>query len=533
MLPKFLQSSFKTYKEDTNTIAQWLASKAQQCGYPSDLLEIVDKSSEPPSKPPAKSQRLKGSARKKAQNAAKSQQVNAPSTSETVATKPHIIKVKQFTTLAEYIVGFKKPSVKVPQFVASALDRAIDLRKKQSSWYRDQNGTKDTIDAASDADESHSFFLNILEKTREILKPCLPAHVPSDFLSKPKGDTEPQTDSEIRNKFAELDVHEPSEAFNAAPNVIVPDPKSSNEPRYEAETVRSLKEKYLAAHCLLQDVRKIRTLLCQLWKSYLRGMDVAAISVTVNTAISFVRDLESDFIHQFPQTSDYQDIVEIFFQAQCLSSGNDPSHRQQPDDPINFDVYNLAEDCLLTTFIIVSSVQDVISPGSLPVYKPGHFGHRDLRSDWSTKSPKEKFRDDKLVLLEAFPDIMLMTTITSKQPLVEDELLRGFREMAPGKSIPLWLVFAAQCFLDAQHELKQTMSRPHEELKATANAIRGSVSLNLKFHEKLRVDTWPKENDLHFSEMLRVIKQWVEQDMIAEKLRSVSYHLFWSAKIIA
>lgn len=54
-------------------------------------------------------------------------------------------------------------------------------------------------------------------------------------------------------------------------------------------------------------------------------------------------------------------------------------------------VYDLAEDCLLFTYIILDSVQDVISPGHLPVYKAGHFGRRDLRTERSEKSPREKF----------------------------------------------------------------------------------------------------------------------------------------------
>jgi hypothetical protein len=184
-------------------------------------------------------------------------------------------------------------------------------------------------------------------------------------------------------------------------------------------------------------------------------------------------------------------------------------------------VYDLAEKCLLSTYTIVASVQDVISPGHLPIYKSGHFGRRDLRTHWSQKSSRAKFEDDKLVLLEAFPDFMGMTMMTG--PIAEDELIRGFRNMGPNKDIPLWFVFAAQCFLDVQHVLEQDLDRPHKQLLQTGDAIRDSIKHNLEFHKSLRVDTWPRTNDFKFKEMLTVIEDWVQGDIVASTLKKVSH----------
>ena len=521
MLPKFLQSALKTYKEDTNAIAAWLAVTAKQCGCPS---ELVYGSDEPASSPPESNQsskRLKGNARKKAKSAAKKQSEDTPNSDENGAGVKYIIKIRQFITLAEFIVGCDKPVIEVPQSLAGALNRAIDLRKDHNEWSKGQKSSDKSIRGANNADESHSFFLNVLQQTRDILKPRTPSYLLDDFLSKPSGDHERQKSKELSNQFAELEVQEPSQAFVDAPDVVS-EPKSSPEPRYEAEPVNTIEEEYFAIHCLFQDIRNIRSCVRQLWGNYLQGMDVAAISVTTNTAIDLVRNLEREFRLQFPDKSDYKDIVELFYKVQCLNQGQDPGHLQEPGDYFNLAVYDLAEECLMSTYIILASVQDVVKPGVIPVYRPGHFGHRNLRSEWSSKSPREKFQDDKLVLLEAFPDLMMMTMITAKSPLAEDELLRGFRDMAPGKDIPLWLVFAAQCFLDAQHVLKKDVSRPHAQLLNTANAIRASVKQNLDFHESLRVENWPRTNDFQFSETLRVIEEWVRRDVVAERLRKVS-----------
>lgn len=537
MLPSFLPSSLKTYKEDTNNIATWLAVKAKQCGYPPDLLcqtEPFTPSSSKPSLPPT---RLKGNARKKAKDAEK-RNGDRSKTPQAVGNPParasYIIKVRDFTDLAEYIVGSNKPVVEVPKSIATILDRAIDLRRRHGIWSRGRKDSEGPPDQGVDPDESHSYFLGILERTREILKPRMPSDMIDDFLSKPISgvgvnvDPEGQSTSPIGNKFSNLSIQEPSQEFLDAPDITPAAAfQSDSEHRYEAETVHSPEEHYLAAHCLFQDVRNIRSFLRQLWASYRNGtIELVAASITTDTAIDFVRSIERDYLQQFPEKSDYESIVDLFYKAQCSVRGEDPSHKQHPDDVFNFAVYDLAEECLLSTYTILSSLQGVISPGHLPVYKPGHFGLRDFRSDWFQKSPRAKFQDDKIVLLEAFPDLMLMTTMTSNSPLAEDELIRGFREMSPGNSIPLWLVFAAQCFLDTQHVLKQEIGRAHQHLVTTANAIRGSIKQNLDFHQLLRIEHWPRTNDYPFSEMLRVIEEWVRNDVIAERLKKVNRQLY-------
>ena len=523
MLPNFLHSSLKTYKEDTNTIACWLAVKAKQCGYPSDLLDNTgEPSSVTSSNQTAQpSGRLKGNARKKAKAAAK----NVPDVSKDHTDVPvYIIKIREFVGLAEWIVGFKKPVVSVPRNLVVALDRAIALRKRHNDWSREGKGLDCTTDRANDADESHSYFLGILEQTREILKPRMPSDVNDEFLSKPSGDTKKQSIDEIKNSFANLDVQEPTQAFIDAPDVV-PESKATSEPRYEAEILRSIEELYLATHCLFQDVRNIRSFLRLLWSNYLEGLDIVAVSLTTNTAIDFVRNLEQEYLLQFPDQSDYTAIVKIFYGPQCSIRGEDPDHRQHPEDLFNFAVYDLAEECLLTTYTVLAAVQEVISPGQLPIYKAGLFGRRDLGNDWVEKQPREKFSDDKLVIFEAFTDLMVMTMISSKSPLAEDELIRGFRNMAPGKNIPLWLVFATQCFLDAQHILKKDVVRPHAQLLQTANAISASVNQNLKFHQSLRAENWPRTNDFQFKETLRVNEEWIQRDVVAEKLKKAGSSL--------
>ncbi|KAL8963152.1 MAG: hypothetical protein Q9183_005050 [Haloplaca sp. 2 TL-2023] len=184
-------------------------------------------------------------------------------------------------------------------------------------------------------------------------------------------------------------------------------------------------------------------------------------------------------------------------------------------------MYDLAEECMLTTYIMLTSLQDAIDPDFALVYKPGHFGYRDRTTTWHQKSPRAKFQDDKLVILEGFPDLSLFATTTKKETLAEDNFIRGIRDMGPGKEIPLWVVFAGQCFLDTQHVLEENLDRGHTFLISTARTMKKSVELNLDFHASLRVVNWPKENDFVLRELVKMIDTWVLKDVVADRFHKI------------
>ncbi|KAM0797735.1 hypothetical protein BDR22DRAFT_431292 [Usnea florida] len=528
MWPKFLQSSYQTYKDDTDLVAKWLAVKAKQCGYPADLLSSPDSSTAAP-QAVRPSQRLKGAKRKKAKKAAQGKSASSEDPTSPADAPKYTIKVKDFTALAECIAQSTKPAIKVPMALAKALNRAIKLRQQHNERSRGQTGSGLSTDV-EDSNESHSHFLGILENVREILQGLMPSEMHGNLLSQPTSTPSWQEGSgtcgktQISNIFEHLHIHEPSQEFLDAPDVeraISAD--AAGEPMYEAEKLCDIEEQYTASHCFFQDVKNIRFFLRQLWTSYKDGgLNLVSVSITTNTAIEFVRSMEQDLLHRFPEKSDYESIVHIFYGAQCLNRGHNPSDKQNPDDLFNFEVYDLAEAVMIPTYIVIQGLQNVIKPNQIPLYKRGYLGVRDTRTSWDQKTAREKFHDDRLVLMEAFPDLMLISMATSKSTLAEDELIRGIRHMTPGKAIPLWLVFSAQCFLDTQHVLGQDVARGFAELENVASAIRSSIKENLDFHASLRIDNWPRQNDYQFRATLAQIEQYVLNDLVADKMKALS-----------
>lgn len=393
------------------------------------------------------------------------------------------------------------------------------LRKNQSDRLHARESSE-AHGAHGDSDQTHAHFVNVLEQIYSILQPhMLP---PLAASTEKSNDSSTDTEDPFSNLFSNLDLEEPSQAFLDAPDI---DATSASEvkavPKYEVEPSQSIEEYYLAAHLLFEDIRRIRSFTKQVWREYLNGLDLSAASVTINTAIVMVRELEQEFHLQFPGRKGYEGVTSHIFIAQALHRGQSPDIKERPSDLFNFALYDLVEEVMMGTYSTISSLQDTLEPGIVPVYRPGHFGSRDYSIPWLAKSPRQQFKDDQLVLFEIWPDLVLMARITEKTTISEDELLRGIRGMKPSSDIPLWLVFAFQCFLDAQHILGQDLERPFNQLKQTSGSIGRSIRLTLEFHKSLRVETWPKTNDGKLQEMLVVIKDWVDADVIVEKLERV------------
>ena len=105
MLSNFLKSSYLQYKDDTNTVASWLAKTAKACGYAVDVLVEDKQQKQHPTG------RLKGKGRKQAREAATKNDGSSAALSNRAPV--YAIALKDFTSLAEWSAGhaiYKYPS---------------------------------------------------------------------------------------------------------------------------------------------------------------------------------------------------------------------------------------------------------------------------------------------------------------------------------------------------------------------------------------------------------------------------------------
>ncbi|KAK9235391.1 hypothetical protein V1525DRAFT_271654 [Lipomyces kononenkoae] len=505
MIPAPLVSVYQRYKQDTDAVASWLASTAKACGYPADLLASKSWDAAQP-----KSGRLKGNARKAAREAG---------TEVPPKASKYIVALKDFLPLARFIAQYRDPLVPVPDSFSTTINRLITTRSGFGKLM-DDHGTKPD----PEADQKHSYFVGVLAAVREAVLPRITkaAEAATEVKAPASGDN---TVAKSTNRFAVLAVEEPYQEFiepflNASPDI--PKPRDDDPIVYEAEAPRSLEDIIFAFMVLVNDLNRIRNRIKWIWSNHRDGsFDLAASAVATNTAISLARGLIEDIVPLFDgHEGGAWGIVNKFFAMCCLSKGykKDEIYLDGKDN-FNYDLYDIADGAYLVTYRMLLSFLDILDPRGLPLIKEGIFGRYDPDSDPAAKTGRQKFQEDQILLMEFFTELMTVIRGVPDYP-VEDEFLRGMKELDKTRTVSFSLVFAAQIFLDIHHTMRSGVRLSFLTMVDQTTMMDNSLKSYLEFHEKIKIENWPVANDQMLRELSRMIK-WMGNDPVHQAKANV------------
>ncbi|EGX91581.1 hypothetical protein CCM_05739 [Cordyceps militaris CM01] len=165
--------------------------------------------------------RLKGKARKQAKL--------APSEPATALPTKYVIRIRGFTVLARYIL---EKTIAVPLLFQSTLNRAISARAGFGAKLTEHGSGPDLA-----ADAKHENFV------------CA------------------ETYDTLPNRFAGLDIYQPSAAFLAAPDIQRPTKPDADPVDYVAEISTSLEDTITTLWMLMDDMNTARAFLQSIWKN--------------------------------------------------------------------------------------------------------------------------------------------------------------------------------------------------------------------------------------------------------------------------
>ncbi|KAI8210821.1 hypothetical protein K4K52_011656 [Colletotrichum sp. SAR 10_76] len=482
MLPDPLKSVWREYKQDTDFVASWLASTAEARGFTAGLLTPV-------AAPKKKKKR----------------------TQKRVPTK-YIVAIKDFVPLAKFIADCKNPVVDVPASFVTTIDRVIDVRSTFSNQLI-EHGVK--IEKRSQS--THAHFTGILKQVREALRPRMQTATAtwqessSTFFA-----------DALPSSFEALELDEPSQDSQNAPDVKRPEPdKGVDMAIYEAEQAAysELEDAMFAYSVMLEDLRKIRVQIVSMWENYHNGViDLAVAAVATNTAIELARNVADEVIPLFRSHGGVWRIARLHYFAAALSGGFSLEDLglsvEGANNGMTFNckTYDIANATYTIAYKFLKEFQAVLQPNTLPLFKPGFFGTYDPTSKFETKSPEDKFQEDQVIMMEFFGELMAVIRSLPDWP-VEDEFLRGMRDMDTTKDVPFYLVFAAQVFLDIHHILGNEVERGFQEMSTETNIMRNNLESHLEFHKDLKIDSWTRKHDAPLIFTKSVI-EWLSTDPI-------------------
>ncbi|KAI1808824.1 hypothetical protein F4811DRAFT_548401 [Daldinia bambusicola] len=485
MLPPSLVSTYQQYKNDTDSVAGWLASTAKAVGY-------LSKSLAQQQVPGGTNGRLKGKARAEA----KKKQGSSSTKPAPASGNKYIIQISDFIPLAEFITS--KPDIPVPNSLLDTLRRVIVARGGFNEKLANEGASADEI-----SDAKHGYFLSVLRKVHEILAPKTSiADSPLATLTdNPYAEAEAEaeaeaTDDDFSNRFASLKVYEPSDDFLNAPDIERPKVHEGDSGTYESEPPSSLEDLYIALTMLMNDLNKIRSRVEWIWTNYRDGFfDLAACAVTTNTAIDLARKLMEDVVPMFAKHGGLWEVMNKYHLVQVMMKGYEPFGRSHDiTDNFNYDTYDIASDTYLLTYRLLEAFTRVVEPRVVPLYKEGMYGYYDPRSDRNSKSGYQKFEEDRLLLMQFFTELMAVERGVPDYP-VEDEFLRGIKELARTRDVPFYLVFAAQIFLDIHYILRENVGRGFSTLETNLHFMEREIEEHFKFHKDMKINNWGPNND--------------------------------------
>lgn len=507
MLLESLKSSYLQYKLDTDAVASWLASTATRCGYPKDLL-LGGNNELGQRQPRISSKRPKGKARKKAREAKAGNSLpdqSSQTQNEGNSKLPtYTIAIKEFVTLAEYIAGKTSPSIKIPRTFVTALNQAISVRRNHGMELGSQ---QPDVQETRDSDERHGYFIGILERVHDVLRPRMPA----DEMPGSQADAA----QKLANRFDGLNVEEPSEAFLQSPDVSLPDSEPSiPEANYEAGRLQDFEEAFLSFTLLIADLNKMRTVIIQTWEGYKQGIfNLVSASLTTNTAFDLARSMEQEMKPLLDKHGGSEKMLQLYFLGLCMENGEDQAYKERPGDAMNFKMYEQTKNIYWPTYQLLNAFIPMVDSRHIPQYRSGFYGTYVPTSNRETKSAREKFQEDQQVLMEILPEFCYLSLRVNRMP-AEDELTRGLREAFKTHELPFWLIFAGQVFLDIHHTLRDDIEKGYYDLYRIATIVNHNIQTTLEFHKALRVDTWPRQNDMALKEVQATINTYIIKDPI-------------------
>ncbi|KAJ4118720.1 hypothetical protein NW768_010780 [Fusarium equiseti] len=432
MLPDVLIEGLQQYKSDTNALAAWLASTAKVCGYKCDIAHQKPLGSESH----APSGRLKGKARKEAKK------LGTPANQG----PKYTVALKDFLPMAECIANSRKPLITVPSSFVSTINRAIRLR----STFADEMAAHGvTVDLA--AENSHGYFVSVLVKVNEALRPRFPPSQKTQAAQSPEKE-------DISRGFQALSVEEPSLEFLNAPDIELPQKAQGDSTSYKAETEAEFESSYalLLAVLFLDEAKSVRDQIQWMWQGYLdKNFDITAAAVATNVGIQRIRML-SEKCSSLGDGIDMMQAARMHFGVNSFFKGYtvEETVEMLDEGACPEDVLSELNNCFLYALCMITPLVEQ-TQDTLAFYRPGKVESTTVRN--------QGIEEEREALCDFWTEGVLflhnnIEKAGSYRFPVEDEFLRILRKTNETNKVSFEMAFIAQIFLDLRRLLGNTES---------------------------------------------------------------------------
>ncbi|KAH7396178.1 hypothetical protein BKA66DRAFT_409453 [Pyrenochaeta sp. MPI-SDFR-AT-0127] len=410
------------------------------------------------------------------------------------------ISMDEYTVMAEFIQA-QDPPVAIPATFCFVLDRVIAVREFYFNTLLPKQSS-----ANQQPENRHAALLHVLKIVRCILAPGYP----DGFATRTKA---PDCLEELQDLFANIEIDITSRSSTRSlGSLIPPSPPYNEQVKFEAEIPECIEEDFLAVQLLIGDLQRLRSTVVQTWEGYRRGIfDIVTASLITDAAVGLVRSLEEGCKEHIDKHNGIERMLYFIYHCHCLDHDTRPEHKDRPGDDFNFLMYDVADAIFIIPHCFVKKFLEVQQPGTMTEFRRGVFPEYEPTSDRSTKSGRDKFYEDIIIVLKILPEFVALTTEFEPSP-AEDEMTRCVRDMLETRKVTLTMAFATQLYLDIHSELRDQVGAAFFTLSTVASFVRKNIKETLEFHKDLRISTWTAEHEQAMKDLSNNIFTYVLSD---------------------
>jgi len=447
--------------------------------------------------------------------------------------KKHVLAIKNFVPLAKFIVDHHKDKTKnvvdVPIEFSRTLERTITVRRGFADLLKQAGATLDIA-----ADETHSFFVDVLENVRNALKPLFwqesataskkglaPASEPAAAGAASLGTGSIFDILEVY-ETPELDLPVASSATDEKP-VPADKTQAAGLIEYKSEPTNTAADRFLAFLALGRDLTALREQVRSLWKAYAdREISLSSVAIATNTVIAFARAIEEGVAHLFKRDGNVEGMLTKLLKAICAMRGVDirtPS--VNGSYPFDIRLYETIDFCMINALIFLNGWRQAAGGGAVSSYN-GNFGWYGKMVPYHTLSNEKKFEADRAHMLDLLPEFDNLGRMaynmsgTKFAPPVLDEMSRGLHLMLANglgeDTTPLWLLLAKSLHLDVVRLLGDEIDRPFREMEAYDNLVHRTIDQHFEYHRDpvLRASGFNEQADKALKRLQKESEYWKE-----------------------
>lgn len=172
---------------------------------------------------------------------------------------------------------------------------------------------------------------------------------------------------------------------------------------------------------------------------------------------------------------------------------------------LNCETYDIINNTYILAFMVLETFLGGWDNDDVVLLKEPLPDASDAIWDRKRMSKQEKLLKDKVLLSQFLSELTIIVRHVEDFP-VYDELLRGMEEFDQTRDIPMYLVFAAQVFLDIHHVMGKRVDSAYETCLSHLGLIDEDVALYEEFLAKVSTRASPSAYEYLFGVLRKTIK---------------------------